>query len=141
VRATLRFGIHHSFVQTTAGPPQWVAPDGSSITGARVSSTPNGDGNIPELELAATQTGRAHGLLSRTVRVLRLNTRGGVAPAGSCTPDSIAEVPYRADSHSLSQYPRINHQVPRTNQFIYAQPPPLRLVGRGSISVHQSPPP
>jgi hypothetical protein len=103
VRAKLKHRIRHSFVQTTTGPPQWIAPDGSAVTGAVVSRTPNGEGNIPLLELSATQIGRPHGRLSKTVRILRLNTKGGVAPAGTCAPDTIAKVPYEADYHFLSE--------------------------------------
>src|SRR5690242_14604893 len=43
VQAVLARGIRHSFVTPTTGPPQWIAPDGSRVTGAKVSSTPNGD--------------------------------------------------------------------------------------------------
>lgn len=103
VRAKLKYGIRHSFVEPTAGPPQWVAPDGSAVTATVVTRTPNGEGNIPLLELAATQTGGPHGRLSRTVRILRLATKGGVAPAGTCTPDAVVEVPYQADYHFLSE--------------------------------------
>jgi hypothetical protein len=103
VSAVLKFDIAHSFVQPTTGPPQWVAPDRSAVTGTVVSRTDNGPGNIPLLELSATQTGAPRGLLSRTVRILRLNTKGGVAPAGSCTPGAFAKVPYKADYHFLSK--------------------------------------
>ncbi|MET7681290.1 DUF3455 domain-containing protein [Streptomyces sp. NPDC005423] len=97
VSAALEKGIAHSYVQPNSGVPQWVAPDGSAVTGTVVAKTPNGTGNIPEVELAATRSGAAHGLLSRTAAVLRLNTVGGVAPAGSCTPGAIVGVPYHAD--------------------------------------------
>ncbi|MFE2868982.1 CHRD domain-containing protein [Embleya sp. NPDC059259] len=99
VAAKLQGGLKHTFVTPTAGPPQWIAPDGSAVTGAVASKLPNGDGNIPELVLNATRTGKPEGLLSATTQVLRLNTRGGVAPAGACDPASrpTAEVPYQAD--------------------------------------------
>ncbi|MDT7843662.1 CHRD domain-containing protein [Streptomyces justiciae] len=97
VSAVLGGRIAHSFVAPNSGTPQWVAPDGSAVTGAVLSRTPNGDGNIPELDLKATQSGRHHGLLARTTEILRLNTVGGVAPAGSCTPGEIVGVPYHAD--------------------------------------------
>ncbi len=102
VRARLRYGIRHSFVTPDAGPPQWVAPDGSAVTGKVLTKTPHGTGNIPELELAATPSGT--GLLSRVSEVLRLNTVGGVAPSGACDPAArpTAEVPYRADYLFLS---------------------------------------
>jgi len=99
VEARLTGGIHHTFVQPTAGPPQWHAPDGSAVTGMVVSRNANGDGNIAELDLDATQIGNSTGLLSDVVEVLRLNTVGGVAPAGPCDPQAtpIVGVAYQAD--------------------------------------------
>lgn len=98
VDATLDQGIKHSFVTAGSGPPQWVAPDGSAVTGTVVSSTPHGDGNIPELKLTATQSGSPTGLLSNVVEVDRINTTGGVAPPGPCDPNvnPTAAVPYTA---------------------------------------------
>jgi hypothetical protein len=97
VSAKLRRDITHSFVQPVAGPPQWVAPDHSAVRGTLVTKTPNGAGNIPELVLDATQAGAGTGLLSQATLILRLNTRGGVAPAGTCTLDTKASVVYNAD--------------------------------------------
>ncbi|WP_327590579.1 CHRD domain-containing protein [Nonomuraea sp. NBC_00507] len=97
VTAKLGRGIDHSFVTPASGPPQWIAPDGSAVRGAVVTRTPNGDGNIPELVLNATQSGAATGLLAHTTQILRLNTTGGVAPTGACQPGSQAKVPYGAD--------------------------------------------
>ncbi|WP_393096784.1 CHRD domain-containing protein [Streptomyces sp. LN325] len=100
VDATLHGGIQHSFAQHgPAGPPQWIAPDHSSVTGTVLNKFDNGPGNIPQLLLRAHQTGKSAGLLSKTTTVLRLNTRGGVAPAGTCNPKShpTAHVPYTAD--------------------------------------------
>jgi hypothetical protein len=97
VAARLGGGIAHSFVAPNSGTPQWVAPDGSAVTGAVISKTPNGDKNIAELDLRATQSGTSRGLLAGTQEILRLNTVGGVAPAGSCTPGTIVGVPYQAD--------------------------------------------
>jgi hypothetical protein len=99
VEARLGGGIHHTFVQPDAGPPQWQAPDGSAVTGTVVTKNANGAGNIAELNLDATQTGNPAGLLAHAVEVLRLNTAGGVAPAGPCDPQAtpIASVPYQAD--------------------------------------------
>ncbi|MGW0833751.1 CHRD domain-containing protein [Streptomyces prunicolor] len=100
VDATLQGGIEHSFAQHgPAGPPQWIAPDGSSVTGTVLNKFDNGKGNIPQLLLRARQTGKSEGLLSRTTSVLRLNTAGGVAPAGTCDPakQPTARVPYTAD--------------------------------------------
>jgi hypothetical protein len=97
VAAVLQHGIAHSFVKDDAGPPQWVARDGSAVTGTVLAKTPNGAGNIAELDLDATRAGAPNGLLANTVEILRLNTIGGVAPTGGCTPGAIAKVPYQAD--------------------------------------------
>ncbi|MFF4112059.1 CHRD domain-containing protein [Streptomyces sp. NPDC001714] len=97
VSAKLGGGIRHSFVAPNSGTPQWVAPDGTAVTGAVVTKTANGTGNIPELDLKTTRSGKNHGLLAHTGEILRLNTVGGVAPAGSCTPGAVVGVPYRAD--------------------------------------------
>ncbi|MFE9443264.1 CHRD domain-containing protein [Streptomyces sp. NPDC006602] len=97
VSAVLAGGIAHSFVQPNSGTPQWIAPDRSAVTGAVLSRTPNGNGNIPELDLKATRSGKHHGLLADATEILRLNTVGGVAPAGTCTPGTIVGVPYQAD--------------------------------------------
>ncbi|MEV5510561.1 CHRD domain-containing protein [Streptomyces orinoci] len=107
-RATLDGGIGH--LQDRPGTaPRWKAADGSEITGTLLAKLPNGDDNIPELDLAARQSGARNGLLSRTGEVLRLNTRGGTAPSGSCDPGRQPRlaVPYRADylfvNHTASE--------------------------------------
>lgn len=97
VSAVLAGPIAHSFVAPNSGTPQWIAPDRSAVTGSVISRTPNGSGNIPELDLKATQSGKHRGLLAQTAEILRLNTVGGVAPAGSCAPGTIVGVPYQAD--------------------------------------------
>ncbi|MFI6642373.1 CHRD domain-containing protein [Streptomyces sp. NPDC050504] len=97
VRALLAGGIAHSFTAPNSGTPQWIAGDRSAVTGAVLGRTPNGAENIAELDLAATRTGRNHGLLSRTAEILRLNTKGGVAPAGTCVRGTVVGVPYGAD--------------------------------------------
>ncbi|MEU0396371.1 CHRD domain-containing protein [Streptomyces sp. NPDC006208] len=97
VRAVLGGNIAHSFVAPNSGTPQWIAPDHSAVTGAVISKTPNGATNIPELDLKATQSGKKRGLFAHTQEILRLNTEGGVAPAGSCAKGTIAGVPYGAD--------------------------------------------
>lgn len=97
VRARLGGGIAHDFVAPGSGTPRWTAPDRSQVTGKLISRTPNGEKNIPELGLAATRTGKPRGLLAGTAEILRLNTVGGVAPAGECERGALAEVPYEAD--------------------------------------------
>jgi Protein of unknown function (DUF3455) len=58
-----------------------------------------GTGNIPWLLLqaAATTPGPDGDRLSNTTWIQRLNTSGGVAPAGTCTPGETIPVPYSAD--------------------------------------------
>lgn len=99
VTATLQRGIKHSFVTPAAGPPQWIAPDGSAVRGKVAGKRPNGEGVIPELVLDATQAGARRGLLAHTTQILRLNTVGGAAPAGACDPrkQPRIQVPYGAD--------------------------------------------
>ncbi|MEW2081679.1 CHRD domain-containing protein [Streptomyces sp. NPDC005283] len=97
VRAVLGGHIDHSFIAPNSGTPQWVAQDHSAVTGKLISKTPNGAKNIPELDLQATQSGKKRGLLANTQEIFRLNTVGGVAPAGSCEQGAIVGVPYGAD--------------------------------------------
>ncbi|QDQ13086.1 CHRD domain-containing protein [Streptomyces spectabilis] len=97
VRATLGGRIAHDFVAPNSGTPRWRAPDRSAVTGKLISKTPNGATNIPELDLKAEQAGRHSGLFAHTVEILRLNTVGGVQPAGACRPGAIVSVPYGAD--------------------------------------------
>ncbi|SDL20958.1 CHRD domain-containing protein [Streptomyces indicus] len=97
VRAVLAGRIDHSFVAPNSGTPQWIARDGSAVKAKLISRTPNGTANIPELALDAEQTGRRHGLLADTTEILRLNTVGGVAPAGTCEKGAVVGVPYKAD--------------------------------------------
>jgi len=97
VAAVLGGPIAHSFVKPNSGTPQWIAADRSAVTGALISKTANGDKNIPELDLRATQSGKHRGLLAHTAEILRLNTVGGVAPAGSCKVGKIVGVSYAAD--------------------------------------------
>jgi len=99
VDARLYGGIHHTFVQPVAGPPQWQAPDGSAVSGKVVTRNANGADNIAELSLDATQIGDSTGLLSQVVELLRLNTVGGLAPTGPCDPQAtpIVSVPYQAN--------------------------------------------
>ncbi|GAA1357089.1 CHRD domain-containing protein [Streptomyces beijiangensis] len=97
VRATLAGDIQHFFTAPNSGVPSWHAQDGSAVTGAVISKTPNGERNIAELDLKAAQAGSANGLLSRTAEIFRLNTVGGVAPTGTCDPGAVVGVPYFAD--------------------------------------------
>jgi hypothetical protein len=100
VAATLQTDIAHSFVKDgPAGPPQWVSKDGSAVQGKLISKSPNGAANIAELDLEANQSGARKGQFAGVTELLRLNTVGGVAPAGNCDPakQDLAKVPYQAD--------------------------------------------
>jgi hypothetical protein len=75
--------------------PVWVSTnDGSAVVGAVVASVPR-PGAVPELLLKST-TNRGTGLLGNVDYVQRLETVGGVAPAGTCTAGSQVAVAYHA---------------------------------------------
>jgi len=77
--------------------PSWKYKDGSSVTGkaAARADSPDG-GSIPWL--LVTVTGHSgDGLLSRVTSIQRVNTKGGVAPAGACTQGAESKSTYTAD--------------------------------------------
>jgi len=90
-------GTH--FLNFATGRPVWQLKDGSSVEAARFAALPGGAGNIPWLLLQAvgTTAGSDGDHLEGTKWVQRLNTSGGVAPAGSCTPGDHADVAYAAE--------------------------------------------
>jgi hypothetical protein len=90
-------GTHYLAVAT--GRPVWQANDGSSVEAARKTAASGGAGNIPWLllESAVTGVGADGDRFAATTWVQRLNTIGGVAPAGSCVPGDRIAVPYAAD--------------------------------------------
>jgi hypothetical protein len=91
--AVLRSGS--TLVLHTKG-PQWISPDdGSAVVGAVASTVPK-RGAIPELLLKST-TNRGTGLFGSVDFIQRLNTEGGVAPAGSCADGTQTAVPYSAE--------------------------------------------
>jgi hypothetical protein len=65
------------------------------VVGAAV-STVSRPGAIPELLLKSTAN-RGTGLFGSVDFIQRLNTKGGVAPAGSCADGAQTAVPYSAD--------------------------------------------
>ena len=86
-------GAH--FLNFATGRPVWMLNDGSSVEAARKVSAPAGPGNIASLLLQSiANTGDRLGEASW---VQRLDTTGGVAPAGPCSPVHHADVPYAAD--------------------------------------------
>ncbi len=96
-RARNPIGTH--YLNFATGRPVWESRDGSTVEAARKATAPAGTGNIPALLLqAVVTTGGSDGnRLSGTTWVQRLNTAGGVAPAGACTPGDTSAVPYTAD--------------------------------------------
>lgn len=79
----------------TRGPVWTDVVDGSSVTAATEASSPVA-GAIPQLLLRSTGN-RGPGLLAGVTYLQRLNTTGGVAPAGACADGATASVPYAAD--------------------------------------------
>ena len=90
-------GTH--YLNFATGRPIWEHQDGSTVEAARKASAPAGAGNIPALllEAVATAAGDDGDRLAKTTWVQRLNTSGGIAPAGSCTPGATVAVPYTTD--------------------------------------------
>jgi hypothetical protein len=77
--------------------PTWEAADGSKITGKQVAVAPSSAGNIP-LQLVKAEGG--DGAFKDVTYIQRLNTKGGVAPAESCSASTAGArktVPYSAD--------------------------------------------
>jgi hypothetical protein len=87
------------YLNFATGRPIWEYEDGSKVEAARKAAAPGGAGNIAALLLeAVAKSGGADGdKLARTTWVQRLNTAGGVAPAGPCAPGDRAAVPYETD--------------------------------------------
>jgi hypothetical protein len=76
--------------------PVWTSiVDGSTVGAAAVANSPQPNA-IPQLLLKANlNTG--DGIFGKVTYVQRLNTRGGVAPAGTCTDGAQTAVRYSAD--------------------------------------------
>lgn len=77
--------------------PTWVSTaDGSAVNAAPVDGAKNPRPNaVPELLLKATAA-RGEGLFAKVSYIQRLQTEGGVAPAGACTAGATMAVPYSA---------------------------------------------
>jgi hypothetical protein len=77
--------------------PTFESFDGSAVVGARPKTYQPDPTAIPWLLLEADAS-RGDGVLSEVDFIQRLETRGGLAPAGACDPatDATVAVPYRA---------------------------------------------
>ena len=77
--------------------PFWASYDGSRTTGTVKATAPSQNPlkDIPLLLLNATSD-KGHGIFSQVNFIQRLDTRGGVAPTGTCNPNKkpTIEVPY-----------------------------------------------
>ena len=81
--------IHHF------GGPSWQSVrDGSLVTAAKQAESAR-TGTIPEL-LLKVNSHTGNGILTNAAYINRLYTSGGVAPAGACTPGTVASIPYKA---------------------------------------------
>ena len=87
------------YLNFASGRPVWEFKDGSTVEAARKVTVPGGSGNIASLLLEAvvTTAGSDGDRLTRTTWVQRLNSSGGVAPAGACAPGDTIAVAYSTD--------------------------------------------
>ena len=86
------------FVSSHGAGPSWTAADGSSVVGRALAESPSPDeGAVPWLLVRAELSGE--GTLAATTFIQRLDTVGGVAPAGGCSAATLgaqARSPYSA---------------------------------------------
>lgn len=69
--------------------PTWTSTDGSVVTGTRIASVNSPDaGAIPWLLLSGASAS-GEGLFERVTYIQRLDTVGGVAPAGGCSAQTV----------------------------------------------------
>jgi hypothetical protein len=87
-RSGIQTAIHYK------GPTWESTTDGSLVQGTTIASEPV-SGSIPQLLLQATAN-RGTGIFGRVTYINRLDTRGGAAPADSCTSGQTVGVPYSA---------------------------------------------
>jgi len=93
--AGTQIGNHFGGVDKNLPPgPYWEAKDGSRVHAGKPINAPNA-GSIPLLRLEAADTSGT-GVFAKVSFVHRLDTTGGVAPAGACTTGKTTEVPYTA---------------------------------------------
>jgi hypothetical protein len=92
------FGDNGKLIATHFAGPTWQANDGSKVVGSRRAGVTVDPTAIPRLLLAAASTAPGEGdRLAETTYIQRIDTTGGLAPAGACTAGATAEVPYTAD--------------------------------------------
>lgn len=87
------------FGKHSAG-PSWEASDGSRVTGKAVANTLSPDADSIPWLLVNVISHDGSGVLSTATTILRLNTKGGKAPASGCDASHVGQevrVPYSAD--------------------------------------------
>ena len=89
-------------IMTHYAGPTWQAKDGSKVVAAKVDGVTVSQDAIQWLLLRATPTTGQDddGRLARTTYIHRVNTRGGLAPAGGCDAATVGakhSAPYTAD--------------------------------------------
>jgi hypothetical protein len=100
--------VSHTFTAAVPPSPRWAfVEDGSAVVGARIGNVPAptsdaGDGGAPAIQwllLRAASTS-GEGVFTNVTYIQRVDTVGGVGPAGSCDPASdagtVVTVPYSA---------------------------------------------
>jgi hypothetical protein len=95
--AVLKDGSGHTLGKHYGG-PTWESTDGSLVVGEVKAHAPGPGGGIPWLLLSAKSTSGS-GVFTPTTSIQRLETKGGLAPAGGCsaaTEKQVARVPYTA---------------------------------------------
>ena len=81
------------------GGPTWESMDGSKVTAKQVAVAPQPAGNLP-LQLVKAEPATGMGAMQGVTYIQRLNTRGGVAPATTCSAANVGVkqlVAYQAD--------------------------------------------
>jgi len=99
------FNKHGTQVGTHFGGPTWQYLDGSSVLGTKIAGVfvppPPAPATAIQwllLQKVSTTIGPDGGdRLARTTYIQRINTTGGLAPAGACITGTTASIPYTAD--------------------------------------------
>lgn len=86
---------NQTFVQHYAG-PTWEWLDGSTVVAARVDGATVDATAIPWLLLGAVSHGPVAGKMTDITTIQRVDTGGGLAPAGGCTAGDTVNIPYTA---------------------------------------------
>ena len=100
VPAANLYNKHGKQVGTHFAGPTWKYKDGSSVLGAKVAGVTATPGAIDWLLIkeVSTTTGADGGdTLTDVTYIQRLNTSGGLAPAGACVAATTASTAYSAD--------------------------------------------